>query len=358
MPVLRFMIFILLICFSFGLFAQTETYTVNQGETLSEIAYRNFPDAPRLYGRGGKLEKLITLNPQLADPNFILIGQTLRLVNSTEETKVREVSQAEPTVPVEVPVATAAPIAVEKPVEKVVEKPIEKPAQTLPQTAPAAVVVEPHEPAKLTFNSSLGFSYFRIDAKDKTSNATSNFLSSFVPELSIGIAQPISPELSFVSQIKYKLVSMEPLTTGQDVSHSDNLTSLSAGIQKNNANGSSHFTLGSRSIFFVRSTSVTSYRLDSVSIPFATLGFSRNFYEYKSTRFAAGADLTYLAATKYLSYNIKPGFGYLLKAESISSFARFDLGQEIYFSQDNQDSSITSQNTSEIGLRLMLKHSF
>lgn len=345
---LRSMIFILLICFNFELFAQEGTYTVSLGETLSEIAYRNFPELPRLYGHGGKLEKLISLNPQLADPNFILIGQTLRLGNSSE-IKVREVSQAEPTVPVEITTAPPPPAAA-------VEKPVEKVVATEMLQVPA--VVSTQEQSKLTFNSSLGFSYFRIDAKDKLSNATSNFLSNFIPELSIGIAQPVSPELSFVSQVKYKIVNMEPLTTGQSISYADNLTSLSAGLMKNNVNGSAHFTLGSRSILFVRSTSTTSYRLDSVSIPFASLGFSRNLYSYKSTRFALGADLTYLSAAKYLSYNIKPGFGYLLKAEAISSFTKFDLGQEIYFSQDNQDSSISSQSMSEIGLRLMLKHSF
>ena len=174
----------------------------------------------------------------------------------------------------------------------------------------------------------------------------------------MGLTQPISPELSFVSELQYKIVHMEPLSTGQRLSYADNLTSLSAGVMKSTLRDSWHINLGSRSTYFVRSTSLTSYRLDSVSIPFLSAGLSKNLYTYKSNHFGVGADATYLSASKYFNYKIKPGFGYQLRAESVSNFATFSFGQQVYFSEDSQDSTISSQSFSEIGLRLILRHSY
>lgn len=334
----------LTILFCFELLAQDETYVISTGETLSEIARRSFKEIPKVYGSGGRLETLLSMNPHLKNPDLILTGQTIVLKpiagrDLSDSSKMREVSQAEPARPVEI---LPAAVTHASPPAKTVEEKI------------VPIKEAPVEVSKLGLSASVSFSYFKIDAEDTTTNASSTFLSSLSPELTVGLIQPISPELNFFSELKYKSIQMEPLSTGQSVDYADSLTSISAGLLKNTEKGSSYITLGSRSSFFVRSTTLTAYRLDSVSIPFVSVGFSRNLYSYKSTRFSAGADFTYLSSAEYFNYKVKPGLGYLLKAESISSFTHFDLGQQIYFAQDEQDSSISSQSLNSIGLRFVL----
>lgn len=53
------------------------SYVVKQGDTLSTIADKNFEG--RVYGRNGSLSKLISFNPQITNPNIIVVGQSIEL---------------------------------------------------------------------------------------------------------------------------------------------------------------------------------------------------------------------------------------------------------------------------------------
>lgn len=53
------------------------SYTVQKGDTLSKIVAQNFRG--RIYGRGGSLEKLLSQNPQIQNPNLIHTGSTLEI---------------------------------------------------------------------------------------------------------------------------------------------------------------------------------------------------------------------------------------------------------------------------------------
>ncbi|MDC1175529.1 LysM domain-containing protein [Bacteriovoracaceae bacterium] len=50
---------------------------LKQGDTLSTIAHRNFEG--RVYGQNGSLSKLISFNPQIKNPNIIIVGQSIEL---------------------------------------------------------------------------------------------------------------------------------------------------------------------------------------------------------------------------------------------------------------------------------------
>lgn len=58
--------------------AYSMTSTVQNGETLSQIAYREFPNE-RVYGADGSLARLIQLNPEITDPNAIYPNQVIKL---------------------------------------------------------------------------------------------------------------------------------------------------------------------------------------------------------------------------------------------------------------------------------------
>lgn len=49
------------------------SYTVKNGDTLSEILHKNVEG--RIYGEYGHLQKLLSENPGIRNPNYILIGQ-------------------------------------------------------------------------------------------------------------------------------------------------------------------------------------------------------------------------------------------------------------------------------------------
>src|SRR5689334_17663417 len=53
------------------------TYVVKEGDSLSTIAARTLQG--RIYGKEGGIQKLVALNPEIENPNFILPGQEIRL---------------------------------------------------------------------------------------------------------------------------------------------------------------------------------------------------------------------------------------------------------------------------------------
>ncbi len=54
------------------------TYIIKEGETLSQIAQKKFPQE-RIYGSNGSLKKILTLNSEIENPNIIYPGQILKL---------------------------------------------------------------------------------------------------------------------------------------------------------------------------------------------------------------------------------------------------------------------------------------
>lgn len=53
------------------------SYTIKKGDNLSQIAYRFIPG--RVYGQRGSVRKLMTINPEVKNPNNIFIGQIIEL---------------------------------------------------------------------------------------------------------------------------------------------------------------------------------------------------------------------------------------------------------------------------------------
>ena len=64
--------------------AAVHEYSVQLGKTLSEIAQRLFGNP--VYPKGGALEKILALNPQSQDANFIRFGQVLRVDGAPNRT--------------------------------------------------------------------------------------------------------------------------------------------------------------------------------------------------------------------------------------------------------------------------------
>jgi LysM repeat protein len=64
-------------------------YVVKEGDTLSTIAYKNI--SKKVYGDSGSLKKIIALNPQIKNPNFITPGEEI----SIGETQVPVLAKSE-----------------------------------------------------------------------------------------------------------------------------------------------------------------------------------------------------------------------------------------------------------------------
>jgi hypothetical protein len=55
------------------------SYTVKNGDTFSEIVDKYTAPPPSLYGKNGRIARILALNPNIKDPNFIMIGETITL---------------------------------------------------------------------------------------------------------------------------------------------------------------------------------------------------------------------------------------------------------------------------------------
>ena len=75
---------IILISFSMSAGAQN-FYIVKKGDILSQIVEKYTSPPPPLYGKNGRLEKIIALNPQINNSNLIIVGDKiiLKVVSNT-----------------------------------------------------------------------------------------------------------------------------------------------------------------------------------------------------------------------------------------------------------------------------------
>jgi hypothetical protein len=111
-PGLRFPILIGLIGFALctAASADSDTYTVKEGDTLSKIAKMSFglPIYRGKNGSPGNLKRLTELNPSIANPDFILPGQKIILVpaNTTPDVQTPEATPAAPIVAEATPAPT------------------------------------------------------------------------------------------------------------------------------------------------------------------------------------------------------------------------------------------------------------
>lgn len=81
-----------------------EYYIVQPGDILSKVLLEKFP-GERVYGRKGKINKVIKQNPEIKDPNFIKPNQTIVLESANnlslpETLKNEEIAKEEPAVEV------------------------------------------------------------------------------------------------------------------------------------------------------------------------------------------------------------------------------------------------------------------
>ena len=58
-------------------------YMVRPGDTLSHLAKRFFPNLP-IYALEGGINRLLNLNPEITNPNIIVVGQRLRISDSSK----------------------------------------------------------------------------------------------------------------------------------------------------------------------------------------------------------------------------------------------------------------------------------
>ncbi|MDC1174850.1 LysM domain-containing protein, partial [Bacteriovoracaceae bacterium] len=55
------------------------SYTVKNGDTFSEILEKYTAPPPSLYGKNGRIARILALNPNIKNPNFIMVGETVIL---------------------------------------------------------------------------------------------------------------------------------------------------------------------------------------------------------------------------------------------------------------------------------------
>jgi hypothetical protein len=318
-------------------------HLVEADETFSQIAQK-YLGRP-VYTADGSLVRLRKLNPQVTDPDHIYPGQELmievgtREVASEVEAPVVQPSQEEqaPKSPVfESPRAPATPVAPAVPAA-----PTAPIMLTTPTTSPQSEVIL-----------SLGTGYSRIDSTMNSSNAV--LLSR--PSKTVALKWEHHWTEIWQSHLRWSASSISYNDTAQGqalMGGSQTLTQAAFGIRARLAPGLwSTLELGMREDIFAPSYSSGTANLETRAIPTMRLLLSKDLVEVQSLKLIGTLGVGYLSGVSSGDYDVKPGhefMGQIQVVQKLKSFSIFTSGD---YGQTLQDTSITKQKRTDIGLQL------
>jgi hypothetical protein len=300
--------------------------------TLSNIAYKNI--SAKVYGKSGSINKLLTLNPQIKNPNFIKPGHVISL-GENESTKLAEV-------PTERNLATDSQTSSQNYVEK---NDSEIAAGTSPLLKRGAIVA-------LTPS----YNITNLSANDNTTGSESIVASKYYVGVNASYIQEWNKD--FQTAINLKLASIgfeEPASS--TITLQDKIKFLSSlGFETNHTFGENiHLKLGISygKELFIRASTTQSVAIDAVNIPSIS---SKVSYDIKKlSPFTLGISASYAAKmpAKADSYNVKFGHEYgasIYLNQLTGKSQHSNIQTELGFSQRKQNTNVTTQTETNIML--------
>jgi LysM repeat protein len=307
-------------------FAQGSFHIVKKGETLSQIAHENH--SGRVYGAKGSLEKILALNPHIDKPELIFPGQKILIQEADVSPRaLASVDEEKKVVPSEVP----PPLKAE-------------------------AVSEKNPVSRLSLDA--GFGYFRIDSKDKSTGASSTFLSAMNPEARL--TWDLDWNEKWTSRVRFNYA-------GSDVF---NDTSTNAPVLKGASKSRYGFEVGvtrswspsSRTGFylniqeriFTHATETTSVTVDRVSEPSVKIAHESELFHVKTATLGLGVSGEAILPGRGPGYSTDTGFG----ADAVfflrHDLDRFSIQGSVAYGMVRQDSDLVEQSESHLGAALGL----
>jgi LysM repeat protein len=328
--------------------ADTSFYIVRVGDTLSKIA-QQFLGSP-VYTSTGSLRKIIDLNPQVKNPNRITVGEELNISGTAAEPA--KLAEARPAVEnkstEEKPAETSAPVADRAPAAQAdVAQPLVSPSPT----AVADSKTYPFGEIELAPE----FRFVKLEAKDISSGANAILVSDSHIGLRGAWVQRWSPDTASFQWLSYGRTSFAAPST--KTLETPSFTSIGFGFGMRFFQAGRHRLstgIGAESTPYIRATSTTAVRFDSIVTPIARVQSEHDLFRLDP--FRAGIGLLGEGRAPGSNDRIRAKMGYGLGSSLFveQAFTSSKFRVTTFYLQSQQDSSIATQKRNELGLEMNL----
>lgn len=339
-------------------------YKIKDGDTLSEIL-GNLGICP-LWGNNKMIHKTAKLNPDSVknNSNFILPKTQIKLPVKTlaqnDDYQISENNEVFFTVPR--PEFKCGKGYQEQHKNKIE---IRKIAQENLEEVPPLVVDELQRTTTVSPAQSYGilrattdFFYSAIDSVDTTTKDKAQILSRLNNAYQLAWEQQWDTKNNsflFYRSEKHSYESVESKLPGK----SFNLQGFGLGYDRkitDRLNLRAAFRLQEK--LFIRATSITTLKMERAVIPEVTIGPTYLLYSKGPFDISGDLGLSYLLASQTSNFSIKSGHKYLTGIAVTQKIKDFHLIGRSYYSMEQQDSSIMTKKTKDLGISFGVAWSF
>lgn len=312
------------------------TYVIQKGDTLSEIAQKNFSGP--IYGKNGSLQKILILNPTIKDKNKIKYGKIIDLgpfdlqrniANTSTEEKIELKPITEPTSKVESPHSNEAK-------DRNDNAPIEKLFSNL-------------KIVPMVF-------FARIDSTDINTQAKAIIISNMSYGIKLNWEQNWSEDTSTFQEISSSqitfLENQSSSITIENKAVVANQLGLGANFRKSKEISWGAKLNYAQEVFPRGQSTASSIVLDSVSLPEAALYAKFKLAQRFPFQLTADLEAKSLLGGETTNYSINPGTGYLGRIGFEQDKEKYKFGCGVYYSQQQQDTSVMKSNRKDVGLEI------
>jgi LysM repeat protein len=310
------------------------SYVVKTGETLSQIAQKQ--SSQKIYGNNGSLNKIIALNPQIKNPNFIKIAQKISIGEFIEEKSAQAESQSPDRT-----IATEPDAAVDSTAKKELEKePVEKRCET---TTPfifkrrSLVAVSPY------------FSFLGLESKDNATHSKSTVASKYSTGFTTSYIQNWSERFQSAVHLKIGKINFEKPTNSNRALNASDTIMTGIGLETNhNLNENLSFKLNANysKELFVRAISTQSDAVDALYVPSFGSKISYNMIALDPFIFGVSGKYSAKMSASAEGYEVRSGSEYgasIYLKQFTSKNRETPFEAEFNFSQRKQNTNVSTQ---------------
>lgn len=346
--------------------AEFLNYKVKKGDTIGEIL-GNLGVCP-IWGTKRSVSQTISLNPGVLkdNGNFVRPYRMIRIpVESLPESNEYQVSGKEVSFTVTNPELKCGVSSVtrkknETEIRTVAEEIFEGDAPVdVPEVVLAPVAEAPNDTDAFgILRATTDLFYSAMDVKDRTTGETAQILSRINTAFQFAWEQQWDKKnrtFLFYRTEKYSYEAVEDKMPAKTY----NLHGFGVGYHRNlTSRWNLRFTTRTQERLFIRATTSTDLEMDKSII--SEFNLSPIYHLYNKGLFNLYADLglSYLMTSKTSDYSIKAGNRYLAGLSLTQTIKDFELSGRTYYSVENQDSSIITKTTKDLGISLGIAWSF
>jgi hypothetical protein len=249
--------------------------------------------------------------------------------------------------------------------------PAEAPSRKIAARAPAsAVPAEPSpppveaakEPGPQEFSPrsqldlSFGGEYFRIDAKDLSTNASAQILSKLSPSVSAAWKLRFTENYASLLGVSLRKDRIEPFAGASKRIQGDGTSALFyAGVERSKSGGRSRILLGQEDILYTRAQSAQSIELTRVPVPYISLEHAQEVFRRQTAAAGIGAKISAHAPASATAFRAKSGYGGKLFLFLSHQMEAASLRGELFYGQRKADSTIAKQNVNSAGISMAIE---